>query len=214
MSSLSHTANFHWLSILHIVEYILPYCSLHSSHPLLPAPCHVPSMFSTSASPLLLCKQVHQYHFSRFHVYALIYDICFSLSEHCSRSSWLIPTSPNIMLTNTGSPNSTGPSSLFLPRKHKHKYSQKSITTNKASYKWPFPYTHMKEPNNFSYVKNIVFFLNSPTKLSHTWEMSFYIYFTFPNKKYPNLSSLPLCAFPSSLSSCPGLLTFSAHVHY
>ena len=27
------------------------------------------------------CKQVHQYNFSRFHVYALIYNICFSLSD-------------------------------------------------------------------------------------------------------------------------------------
>ena len=36
------------------------------------------SLFSLSASPLLHCTQVHQYHLSRFHVYALIYDICFS----------------------------------------------------------------------------------------------------------------------------------------
>ena len=41
------------------------------------------SLFSLSASPLLHCTQVHQYHLSRFHVYALIYDICFS-------SLWLI----------------------------------------------------------------------------------------------------------------------------
>ena len=33
------------------------------------------------ASVFLPCKQVHQYHFSRFHMYALIYDICFSLSD-------------------------------------------------------------------------------------------------------------------------------------
>ena len=26
-------------------------------------------------------KQVHQYHFSKFHIYVLIYDICFSLSD-------------------------------------------------------------------------------------------------------------------------------------
>ena len=36
VSSLSHTANFHWLSILHTVVYMLPCFSLHSSHPLLP----------------------------------------------------------------------------------------------------------------------------------------------------------------------------------
>ena len=31
-----------------------------------------------SVSLFLLCKQVHLYHFSRFHIYALIYSICFS----------------------------------------------------------------------------------------------------------------------------------------
>ena len=30
---------------------------------------------------LLPCKQVHCYHFSKFHTYVLIYDICFSLSD-------------------------------------------------------------------------------------------------------------------------------------
>ena len=35
-------------------------------------------LFSMSASLFLLCKQVHLYHFSRFHVYALINSICFS----------------------------------------------------------------------------------------------------------------------------------------
>ena len=39
------------------------------------------SLFSVSASLLLPCKQVHQYHLSRFHIYALIYHICFSLSN-------------------------------------------------------------------------------------------------------------------------------------
>ena len=38
-------------------------------------------LFSTSVSPFLLCKQVHLYHFSRFHIYMLIYEICFSLSD-------------------------------------------------------------------------------------------------------------------------------------
>ena len=39
------------------------------------------SLFSVSASLLLPCRQVHQYHLSRFHIYALIYHICFSLSN-------------------------------------------------------------------------------------------------------------------------------------
>ena len=37
-------------------------------------------LFSTSVSLFLPCK-VHLYHFLRFHIYALIYDICFSLSD-------------------------------------------------------------------------------------------------------------------------------------
>ena len=57
LSSLSHTANFHWLSILHMVVNMLPCFSLHSSYPLLPAPRPCPlSLLSTSASPLLPCK--------------------------------------------------------------------------------------------------------------------------------------------------------------
>ena len=35
-------------------------------------------LISTSASLFLPCKQVHLYHFSRFHIYTLIYNICFS----------------------------------------------------------------------------------------------------------------------------------------
>ena len=41
LSSLSHTENFHWLSILHIIVYMLPCYSLHSYHPLLPLPAMV-----------------------------------------------------------------------------------------------------------------------------------------------------------------------------
>ena len=38
-------------------------------------------LFSTSVSQLLPCKPVHLYHFSRFHIHVLIYDICVSLSD-------------------------------------------------------------------------------------------------------------------------------------
>ena len=38
-------------------------------------------LFSTSVSLFLPCKPLHLYHFSRFHIYALIYGICFSLSD-------------------------------------------------------------------------------------------------------------------------------------
>ena len=47
--------------------------------PLSPCSIHMSVLhicISTSA-----CKPVHLYHFSRFHIYALIYDICFSLSD-------------------------------------------------------------------------------------------------------------------------------------
>ena len=37
--------------------------------------------FTTSVSPFLPWKYVHQCHFSRFHMYALISYICFSLSD-------------------------------------------------------------------------------------------------------------------------------------
>ena len=51
-----------------------------------PPPHHFPPLvsirlFSTSVSLFLPCKPVHLYHFSRFHIYALIYDSCFSLSD-------------------------------------------------------------------------------------------------------------------------------------
>ena len=55
-------------------------------HTLTPTPRRFPPLvsirlFSTSVSQLLPCKLVRLYHFSRFHIYALIYDICFSLSD-------------------------------------------------------------------------------------------------------------------------------------
>ena len=39
------------------------------------------SLFSISMSQFLPCKPVHLYHFSRFHTYALINDICSPLSD-------------------------------------------------------------------------------------------------------------------------------------
>ena len=44
--------------------------ALHSSHSLLPPLC--PQVCSLSASPLLPCKQVHEYHISRFHIYRCV----------------------------------------------------------------------------------------------------------------------------------------------
>ena len=71
------------LSISYILVYICQSKSPNSS------PCAPPPvsplvsirLFSTFVSLFLPCKPVHLYHFSRFHVYALIYDTCFSLSD-------------------------------------------------------------------------------------------------------------------------------------
>ena len=48
-----------------------------------PSPTLSTILFFMSASPLLSCKQVHQYHVYRFHIYALIYDICLFLTSLC-----------------------------------------------------------------------------------------------------------------------------------
>ena len=81
LSSLSHTANSYWLSILHMIVYMFLCHPLHSSHrllSLLPSLTSISvSPFSMSASPLLPCKWEHQYHLSRFHIYALIYIYVF-----------------------------------------------------------------------------------------------------------------------------------------
>ena len=54
LSSLCHTANSHWLSILHIVMYMFPCCSQFVP----PSPSHTVStrLFFMSESPLLPCK--------------------------------------------------------------------------------------------------------------------------------------------------------------
>ena len=56
------------------------YISMQLSHyiPASPSLPVSPCPFSTSASLFLPYDKVHQYHFSRFHIYALGYDICFS----------------------------------------------------------------------------------------------------------------------------------------
>ena len=62
------------LAIPVMVVYI---CQCYSIHPS-PSPLPVStSLLSTSVTLFLPCKQVYQCHFSRLHVYALIYDICF-----------------------------------------------------------------------------------------------------------------------------------------
>ena len=70
--------------------HISVYMSFPISQFIPPPPPHPPAtipplvsirLFSISVSLFLPCKPVHLYRFSRFHIYALIYDICFSLSD-------------------------------------------------------------------------------------------------------------------------------------
>ena len=60
--------------------YVNPNLPIHTSRPCFPRLVCI-CLFSTSVSLFLPCKLVHLFHFSRFHIYALIYDICFSLSD-------------------------------------------------------------------------------------------------------------------------------------
>ena len=77
---LHYTANSHWLSIL-------PYGNVYVSmlfSPIIPlSPSHTVfrSLSFMSVSPLLICKQNHQYRLSRSYVYALIHDSCLFLSD-------------------------------------------------------------------------------------------------------------------------------------
>ena len=67
--------------LIHCSECMYINVTLSSCQPLLSPPqlpmCPGPS----STSVPLPCKQVHLYHFSRFHIYVLVYNICFSLSK-------------------------------------------------------------------------------------------------------------------------------------
>ena len=74
------------IHFIHISVYMSIPISQFITPPPPPPPHHFPplvsiGLFSTSVSLFLSCKPVHLYHSSRFHIYALIYDICFSLSD-------------------------------------------------------------------------------------------------------------------------------------
>ena len=60
-----------------ITQFSTPPSPPHRSFPHLVSIC----LFSTPVSQLLPCKPAHLHHFSRFHIHALIYNICFSLSD-------------------------------------------------------------------------------------------------------------------------------------
>ena len=66
---------------MYICQSQSPNSSHHHTHAPLLSPLVSIRLFSTSVSQFLPCKLVHLYHFSRFHIYALLYDTCFSLSD-------------------------------------------------------------------------------------------------------------------------------------
>ena len=88
---------------IHIGVYMSIPISKFIPAPPPPFPCFLPlvskHLFSTSVSLFLPCKLLHLYHFSRFHIYALIYDICFSLSD-LPHSVWQ-PLGPSTFLQMT-----------------------------------------------------------------------------------------------------------------
>ena len=74
-----------FLLVINFID-ISVYMSIPISHFIPPPPSCFPPLvsihsFSTSMSQFLPCKPVPLYHFSMFLIYALIYDICFSLSD-------------------------------------------------------------------------------------------------------------------------------------
>ena len=82
LGSPSHTANSHWLPILHMLMYMFQYYSLKSSHPLLLPLCPKVS----SLCLCLCCCSANTIICTIFldsiciHIYALIYDICLFLT--------------------------------------------------------------------------------------------------------------------------------------
>ena len=75
-----HASKLHWSTVLHTIIYLFHCYSLKSSHPcLLPQSPKVSSF--TSLFLLLPCIRDHHYRLSKFHIYALIYSICVSLSD-------------------------------------------------------------------------------------------------------------------------------------
>ena len=61
LSSLSHIANSHWLFVLHMLVYMFPCYSPHSSHPLLlnALPCHVHKSCVVGVFHTAWCPVVH-----------------------------------------------------------------------------------------------------------------------------------------------------------
>ena len=64
--------------VIHFIHSV--YMSVSTSQ-FVPPSHWFPQVCSLCLSLSLLCEQVHLYHSSRFHIYALVYDICFALPD-------------------------------------------------------------------------------------------------------------------------------------
>ena len=71
-------------TILHMI--FICFNAALSIRPTLSFPDCVHRLFSMSVSPLMSCKWAQQYRFLRFHIYVLIHNICFSLSDFILRN--------------------------------------------------------------------------------------------------------------------------------
>ena len=70
------------LSVLHVVIYVCPGYSLNLSlHPTLSFPHYVPKSVVYACVSLPALQIGYQYHFSRFYIHVLIYNISFSLPD-------------------------------------------------------------------------------------------------------------------------------------
>ena len=92
LSFLIHTANSRWLSILYgdVSFHVTLFIPLTLSSPLSMSI----SLLSMSVSPLLPCKEILQYHFSRFRIYGLetiflfLFLTYFTLCNRLNSLSW------------------------------------------------------------------------------------------------------------------------------
>ena len=91
-------STFPQLSVLHLVMYMFQCCSLSLS--ILFSPTVSTRLFPECASPRVPYKWAPQCYLSAFHIYALIYDVCFSLCLIGSRFIHLIRTDSNMFLFN------------------------------------------------------------------------------------------------------------------
>ena len=93
VSGVQHSDSVIHIHVSILFQILVPFRLLHntcqsqtpnsSHHHSLPplSPLVSIRLFSTFVSQYLPCTLVDLYHFSRFHIYVLIYNICFSLSD-------------------------------------------------------------------------------------------------------------------------------------